>query len=127
MTARSLVLEIVTPDGCVLVEDGVEVVVLRRREVRFERGSEIAVFPRHAPMLLRMPIAPVRYRRGGETVHLAVAGGFAEVKRDRVHVLTPRCERIPRGAAAPRAAASGICLGWARELKDFRAAMVGAG
>ncbi len=126
MTARALVLEIVTPDGRALLEAGVDAVVLRRRERRFEVGSEIAVFPRHAPTLVRLPIAPVRYRKDGVTVHLAVAGGFAEVRGDRVLVVTPRCERVPRDAPAPRAVATATCRRWAEELRDFRAAMVGA-
>ena len=60
--ARGLTLEIVTPDGVAVREERVEVVVLRRRERRFERGSEIAVFPLHGPLLVRLPVAPVRWR-----------------------------------------------------------------
>lgn len=127
MTVRTLALEIVTPDGRALLEEGVDAVVLRRRERRFELGSEIAVFPLHAAMLIRVPIAPARYRRGGETVHLALGGGFAEVRRDRVLVVTSRCEKVPRGAPAPRAIAREICRRWAEEIGDFRAAMAGAG
>ncbi len=127
MSVRTLTLEIVTPDGQALLEAGVERVILRRRERRFELGSELAVFPRHANLLVRMPVAPLRYRKSGETVHLAVAGGFAEVRADRVLVVTPRCEPAPRDAPSPRAAAAAICRGWAAELRDFRAAMVGAG
>lgn len=126
MSARTVALEIVTPDGRALLEAGVDAVVLRRRERRFELGSEIAVFPLHAPMLIRIPIAPARYRRGGETVHLALGGGFAEVRRDRVLVVTPRCETVPRGAPAPRVVASEICRRWAEEMRDLQAEMVGS-
>ncbi len=115
MTRRTLVLEIVTPDGPAVSEREVEVVVLRRRERRFELGSELAVFPLHAPTLIRVPVAPLRYRKGGRTEHLAVGGGFAEVKGDRVLVVTPRCERVPAGAAG-HARAKAICRGWRREL-----------
>ncbi len=116
MTSRTLVLEIVTPDGPALSERGVEVVVLRRRERRFELGSELAVFPRHAPTLVRVPVAPLRWRKGGRTEHVAVGGGFAEVKRDRVLVVTPRCARFPGEGAAGLAHARATCRAWRREL-----------
>lgn len=126
MSGRTLTLEVVTPDGCALAEREVEAVVLRRRERRFELGSELAILPMHAPVLVRMPIAPVRYRKGGETTYLALAGGFAEVRRDQVLLLTPRCERIPRDAPAPAAAARDLCRAWSRQPHDFEAEMVGA-
>lgn len=92
MTAARLRLELITPDGHVLEEDGVEVVVFRRCEARFELGSEIAIFPGHAPTLVRIPDAPLRYRKDGRTVKLRVGGGFVEVKGGRVLVVTPRFE-----------------------------------
>ena len=105
MTAR-LRLEVITPDGHLLEEDRVDEVVFRRREARFELGSEIAIFPGHAPSLIRIPDAPLRYRKDGRTVQLAVGGGFVEVKRDRVLVVTPRFEQTGpenRGAVVPPA------------------------
>jgi len=120
-----LALEIVTPDGVALTETGVEVVVLRRRERRFEIGSEIAIFPRHGPMLVRIPVAPAKYERGGETVHLALSGGFAEVRMDRVVVVTPRCSRVPAEAADPVDAAMNLCEAWRAEAADSEAAIVG--
>jgi F-type H+-transporting ATPase subunit epsilon len=97
MTAAVLHLELITPDGHLLEEDAVDEVVFRRREARFELGSEVAVLPGHAPMLVRIPDAPLRYRTQGRTVHLQVGGGFVEVKRGRVLVVTPRFE--PAGRA----------------------------
>jgi F0F1-type ATP synthase epsilon subunit len=126
VSARRLSLEIVTPDGVAVSEDAVELVVLRRRERRFERGSEIAVFPLHAPLLVRVPVAPARYRTEGRTVHLALGGGFAEVKRDRVLVVTPRCERFPAGEPDPIRAARALCRRWEREMRDLGVEMVGA-
>ncbi len=83
-------LEIITPDGALLEADAVDEVVVRRREARFELGSEIAIFPGHAPMLIQIPDAPVRYRSRGRTFHVNAAGGFVEVKRDRVLIVTPK-------------------------------------
>ncbi len=123
MTPRTLALEIVTPDGPAASERDVEVVVLRRRERRFELGSELAVFPLHAPMLVRGPVAPARWRRGGRTEHVALGGGFAEVRRDRVLVVTPRCVRVRGERAAARAAE--ICRAWRRELGGGREELAG--
>lgn len=120
MKDRSLVLEIVTPDGVALRESGVETVVFRRREPGFEVGSEIAVLPLHAPMLARIAVAPVRYRRGGETAQLAVDGGFAEVVDDRVVIVTPRVERIAAAVPDPLGAAVDVCRRWRAEVVDLR-------
>jgi F0F1-type ATP synthase epsilon subunit len=83
-------LEIITPDGHLLVEEQVDEVVIRRREPRFEQGSEIAIFPGHAPALVRIPEGPMRYRKDGRTFGLSTGGGFVEVKRGQVLVVTPR-------------------------------------
>lgn len=125
MTARKLVLEIVTPDGPALSEEAVDVVVFRRRERRFELGSEIAVFPLHAPMLVRIPVAPARYRKGGRTVHVVVGGGFAEVRRDRVLIVTPRCERVAAGEPDPASSARELGRRWRRELRGLPEEMIG--
>ncbi|HVY60379.1 MAG TPA: hypothetical protein VHF22_01945 [Planctomycetota bacterium] len=122
---RGLRLEVVTPDGPAVLEDGVEVVVVRRREERFEVGSEVAIFPRHAPLLVRVALAPARFRVGGRTYHLATAGGFAEVKRDRVLIVTPRLERVPAGEPRPAARAESTCARWRREIADLRGEMAG--
>lgn len=114
MTLGTLELEVVVPDGVLLREDGVDVVVIRRREPRFDLGSEVAVFPLHGPMLVRLAVAPARYRKDGVTVHLALGGGFAEVLHDRVRVVTPRCERIDGSAPDPPAAAEAACRAWRR-------------
>jgi F-type H+-transporting ATPase subunit epsilon len=107
-----LSLEVVTPDGVALVEEGVEVIILHRRERRFDVGSEIAIFPLHAPLLVGLAVSPVRYRKGGATVHLAVAAGFGEVMGDRVVIVTPRCERVPAGDLDPGARAESLCQRW---------------
>lgn len=116
MSPRALTLEVVTPDGVAVLEDGVEVVILRRRERRFEVGSEIAIFPLHAPLLVGLAVAPVRYQKGGATVHLAVAAGFSEVMGDRVVIVTPQCERLPAADLDPGARAEALCDRWRRGL-----------
>jgi F-type H+-transporting ATPase subunit epsilon len=121
----ALLLEIVTPDGTALSESGVEVVVFHRREPNFEPGSEIAVFPLHGPMLARLAVGPLRYRKGGETIHLALGGGFAQILEDRVLIATPRVRPVPSAEANPHAAARTICAGWKAAGVDFDAETMG--
>jgi F0F1-type ATP synthase epsilon subunit len=125
VSERTLRLVVVTPDGEVLHESGVDAVVFRRSEARFAEGSEVAVFPLHAPTLIRLPISPARYRRGDRTVHLALDGGFAEVDRGRVLVVTPRCERVRAAERDPARRARELCRAWRGEARSFRDAMIG--
>ena len=88
-----LTLEVVTPRGGFLHEENLTEIVLRRREDRFDPGSEVAVFPSHGPMLVRLPTCDIRFRHDGRMGHLRVHGGFAEVIDDVVTVITPQAER----------------------------------
>jgi F-type H+-transporting ATPase subunit epsilon len=58
-------------------------------------GSEgyFGVLPGHAPFLTTLGAGEVSYRSGQETHHLAVIGGFAEVRGDRVTILAEYAER----------------------------------
>lgn len=88
-----LTLEVVTPRGGFLRESGVTEVVVRRKEVRFDPGSEVAVLPGHGPLLVRLADCEMRYTSGGHVSRLHVHGGFAEVRGGGVLILTPRAER----------------------------------
>lgn len=125
MNSEHLVLQIITPDGQSLKEKQVDVVVIRRREKRFELGSEIALFPRHAPTLIRIPVGPLRYRKGGRTTYVAVGGGFVEIKKNQVVVITPRFEKVRSDDPAPSIKARRITEQWRREQREFRKEMVG--
>jgi F-type H+-transporting ATPase subunit epsilon len=125
MNGEHLMLRIITPDGQSLKEKQVDAVVVRRREKRFELGSEIALFPRHAPMLIRMPVAPLRYRKGERTLYVAVAGGFMEIKDDQIIVVTPRFERMPADDPLPAASARRRTEQWRSEHREFQKEMVG--
>ncbi|HVV83657.1 MAG TPA: hypothetical protein VHE35_11340 [Kofleriaceae bacterium] len=87
MSAAPLRLEVLTPDGDRLVEEEVEAVVVHRREARFAVGSEVAILPGHAPALIRIPEAPLRYRVHGREVTVALGAGYVEVMDGRVRVL----------------------------------------
>jgi F-type H+-transporting ATPase subunit epsilon len=125
MNSEHLILHIITPDGQSLKEKHVDAVVVRRREKHFELGSEIALFPRHAPMLIRMPVAPLRYRKGERTLYVAVGGGFMEIKDDQIVVVTPRFEKIPTDDPLPAASARRRIEQWRQERREFQKDMVG--
>ena len=58
-------------------------------------GSEgyFGVLPGHAPMLATLGNGHVTYRHGSEEHSVAVMGGFAEVRPDRVIILAEVAER----------------------------------
>lgn len=125
MRSEYLMLQIITPDGQSLKERQVDAVVIRRREKHFELGSEVALFPRHAPMLIRIPIAPLRYRKGERTTYVAVGGGFVEIRGNEVLVVTPRFEKVRSGDPVPSSTARSLTEQWQGEHKEFRKEMVG--
>jgi F0F1-type ATP synthase epsilon subunit len=96
-----LTLEIVTPLGVWLERDAVDEIVVRRLEPERESGSEIAVFPRHGPLLVHVPRHVLRYRWRGETKRVQVGSGFVEVFRDRVTVMVPSAEEVGSARPAP--------------------------
>jgi F-type H+-transporting ATPase subunit epsilon len=58
-------------------------------------GTEgyFGVLPGHAPFLTTLGVGEVTYRIGREEYHLAVSGGFAEVRNDKVIMLLDVAER----------------------------------
>jgi F-type H+-transporting ATPase subunit epsilon len=81
-----LTLEIATPTR-LAVSDQVDEVVVPGIEGYF------GVLPGHAPFLTTLGIGEITYRKGREEFHLAVAGGFCEVRNDKVIVLADMAER----------------------------------
>jgi len=89
---NKLSLEIITAQGVFMQDDEIDELVVRRRESRFEKGSEIAIFPQHAPMLVRIPDSPVRYHKNGQVFKVEVTGGFVEVRDDHITFIVPSAE-----------------------------------
>src|SRR5207237_925121 len=83
--ADQLTLEVATPSRLVIGEQVDEVVV---------PGIEgyFGVLPGHAPLLSTLGIGELTYRIGRDERHAAVAGGFAEVRNDKVIVLADTAE-----------------------------------
>jgi F-type H+-transporting ATPase subunit epsilon len=84
--ADTLALEVATPTRLVVSETVDEVVA---------PGSEgyFGVLAGHAPFLTTLGIGELTYRKGRDEFHLAVAGGFCEVRNDKVIVLADSAER----------------------------------
>ncbi|PYM34749.1 MAG: F0F1 ATP synthase subunit epsilon [Candidatus Rokuibacteriota bacterium] len=93
--ADRLTLEIATPMRLVVAETVDEVVAPGI-------AGYFGVLPGHAPFLTTLGIGEVTYRVGQDEHYLALAGGFAEVRNDKVIVLADTAERpeeIDRGRA----------------------------
>lgn len=84
--AGHLTLEIATPMR-LTVSETVDEVVAPGIEGYF------GVLPGHAPFLTTLGIGEITYRKGRDEFHVAVAGGFAEVRNDKVIILADTAER----------------------------------
>ncbi|GAB4321726.1 MAG: F0F1 ATP synthase subunit epsilon [Dehalococcoidia bacterium] len=82
----ALSVEIVTAERVVRVEEGVDVLIAPGSE------GQLAILPRHAPLMTTLDIGELVFRRGTEESHFAVTGGFMEVRGDRVIVLADAAE-----------------------------------
>jgi F-type H+-transporting ATPase subunit epsilon len=83
--AERLTLELATPTRLVVTAEVDEVVV---------PGSlgYFGVLPGHAPLLATLGTGEVTYRVSREEYHVAVSGGFAEVRNDKVIILADVAE-----------------------------------
>jgi len=95
-------LEIVTAERQVFSDD-VDVVVAPGID------GELAILPRHAPLMTTLQPGELRVVRSGEEFFLAVTGGFLEVRPDRITILADAAERaeeidIARAEVAKRRA-----------------------
>lgn len=80
MAENTLTLEVVTPEREVVREPVSEVQVPGRE-------GYLGILPGHTPLLTALGIGALSYRKNGQTVYVAIAGGFAEVLGARVLVL----------------------------------------
>ncbi|RME94909.1 MAG: ATP synthase F1 subunit epsilon [Verrucomicrobia bacterium] len=74
-------LEIVTPEGRVYQRE-VDMVVLPAAD------GELGIYPQHAPLMTLLGSGEIIARRGAEEDRILVTEGTAEVRADRVSVLT---------------------------------------
>ncbi|MBI2914322.1 MAG: F0F1 ATP synthase subunit epsilon [Firmicutes bacterium] len=86
MAARLLVLEVVTPERVVAVEQAESIILPAA-------NGYLGVLPGHAPLVAALEIGIVSYgEERGPKKKIAVSGGFAEVAADRVTVLADTAE-----------------------------------
>jgi F-type H+-transporting ATPase subunit epsilon len=83
--ADRLTLEVATPTRLVVSEQVDEVVA---------PGIEgyFGVLPGHAPFLTTLGVGELTYRVGRDEHHMAISGGFCEVRNDKVIVLADSAE-----------------------------------
>jgi F0F1-type ATP synthase epsilon subunit len=81
-----LSLEIVSPKGLDYAADKIERIVVRRREASFDPGSEIAICPHHAPLLMQIQPCRMRITRGECVTERDVPAGVLEVHDDHITV-----------------------------------------
>lgn len=77
--ADSIALELVTPEK-VALKATAESIVLPAYD------GEMGVLPGHEPYWVQLKAGEVRVTSGGELKSFAVAGGFAEIAKDRVSI-----------------------------------------
>lgn len=83
--ADTFQLEIVTPEKMVVRD------VAEEMQIPGKRGY-LGILPGHAPLITELAVGEITYRGNGETHHLSVAWGFAEVLPDKVTILAETCE-----------------------------------
>ena len=83
--STTMTLDILTPERSVCCVE-TEIVLARALD------GELGILPNHAPLVVALDIAPLRYRKDGVEHFVAVASGFMEVKDNRVSILTPSAE-----------------------------------
>jgi F-type H+-transporting ATPase subunit epsilon len=85
--AGKIKLDIVTAEKSVF-SDEVDIVIAPGSE------GEMAILPRHAPLMTSLKTGELRARKGKEEYSLYISGGFLEVRPDRVIVLADAAERV---------------------------------
>jgi F-type H+-transporting ATPase subunit epsilon len=118
-----LLLEIVTPERQVFSEE-VDSVVCPGIE------GELGVLPHHAPLLTTLGVGELRIRRGSEEEFFAIAGGFLQVRPDKVVVMAETADMaaeidLERARQARREAEQALAEGFEEpaDLARARAAL----
>jgi F-type H+-transporting ATPase subunit epsilon len=116
-------LEIVTPERQAYSDD-VDAVVCPGTE------GEIGVLPHHAPLLSTLGVGELRIRKGSQEEYFAIAGGFLQVRPDKVVVMAELADLaseidLEAAEAARREAERAIQQGFEEpaDLARARAAM----
>jgi len=79
-------LDIVTPEK-IIYSDDVQAIVAPGIE------GDLGILPNHAPLITTLRPGALMIRENGEELHLAIFGGFLEVRPHRVRILADAAER----------------------------------
>jgi F-type H+-transporting ATPase subunit epsilon len=116
-------LEIVTPERLAYADD-VDSVQVPGSE------GEMGILPNHAPLVSMLGIGELRIRKGGSEELFAIAGGFVQVRPDKVVVMAETADMaseidLERAQEARREAERAIESGYheAADLAAARAAL----
>ena len=82
----TIALDVVTPNGSVFTDDNCEIVILESTQ------GELGVMADHIPTVTPLKIGSVRAKIDGQFEYLAITDGFAEIRGDKVTVLTQAAE-----------------------------------
>ena len=83
--SKIMTLDVLTPERTVCCLEA-DFVVARAVD------GEVGILWNHAPLVVALDIAPLRYRKDGAEYEIAVNGGFMEVKDNHISVITPSAE-----------------------------------
>jgi F-type H+-transporting ATPase subunit epsilon len=112
-------LEIVTPERRAY-DDQVDAVVCPGVD------GELGILPHHAPLLTTLGIGELRIRKGNQEEYFAIAGGFLQVRPDRVVVMAETADLaseidLQKAQEARREAEQALEIGY-HETIDLSAA-----
>jgi F-type H+-transporting ATPase subunit epsilon len=82
---KTVKVNIVTPDGPVAETDANMVIAVTE-------SGEIGILPGHIAMVAPLKIGALRLKKGDATEHVAVHGGFLEIRPDVITVLAQSAE-----------------------------------
>src|ERR671926_371188 len=79
--------------------------------------GELGILPHHAPLLATLGVGELRYRIGGTEESFAIAGGFVQVRPDKVVVMAETADMaseidLEKAEAARRAAEQALETGF---------------
>jgi F-type H+-transporting ATPase subunit epsilon len=92
--------------------------------------GELGILPHHAPLISTLGFGELRIRRGGDEEYFAIAGGFLQVRPDKVVVLAETADMaseidLQKAEAARREAERALAEGFEEpaDLARARAAL----
>ncbi|OGY49035.1 MAG: ATP synthase F1 subunit epsilon [Candidatus Buchananbacteria bacterium RIFCSPHIGHO2_01_FULL_46_12] len=109
--------KIVTPEK-VVYENEIDQITLPTQ------SGEITVLPHHIPLLSALKAGELVVKTGNREISLVIAGGFAEIRKNEVIVLTENAERAeeidePRAEEARKRAQNLLAQAKNKEAVDY--------